>query len=710
MEDRPSNLEPPTPAYRSVSCRRLRRASGAALLLSLVGPPGCASIEHGRHAVSRLELSGMQQMRPESLRQCLLTQERERLTIRLGAFAATCSEPPFTTAPPELKLWSWGWADYPVFNRSVLDQDVERILRWYRARGFYDATVQDLSIDPAAAAQGSPCRSASCTANVRVLIHEGKPILVHTVDIAGISALPPELQVVLKSALELSPGARFDEFDYDRAKQSLRDALRDGSYADARVEGEVEIDTLLKRARVHFKVEPGPSYVFGALSITGQGSLPVAPIRFAAGLSPGEPYRPSRVDEVRVEVLALGAFSSVEVREKPDRERHQMNLALAVTPQPTDALRLGVGLTSGATQRTETGDLESIPQWDIHLFATYERRHIWGTLGSMRIEDHPRLIFGAVFPNVTEPSLGNIVTLRVHEPGIIESRTDLFAESSWDYGPDPFLGFTRSDISMRIGARRGFFARQLLATLAVQQDLFVVADDPGNVTSDGSPTPSSYRYGFLQQDMKLDLRDQAAQPRSGAYFALNTTEALRSALSDWTSLRLTPDMRFYMPLPFSSTLALRAAFGALIIFDASPSLDDLSGRLGPSSYRLRGGGANSVRGFLPGELGAGSQGGLRRWESMLEWRVRLGASVTAVAFVDVGDVNDEAAFRFDHLNTSVGFGLRYFTLIGPLRLDAGFRALDLQRLGPNDTVEEDASTFPFTDAPGALHLTIGDSF
>jgi outer membrane translocation and assembly module TamA len=682
----------------------------ATLLLSLGGPPGCASIERGRHAVSRLELDGMQQMRPESLRECLLTRERERVTIRLGASAATCSEPPFTSAPPELKLWSWSWADYPVFNRSVLDQDVERILRWYRARGFYDAVVQDVSIDPPAAAQGSPCRSASCTTHVRVLIHEGEPVRVSSVDIDGLSAVPPEIQGVLRSAVELTPGARFDEFDYDRGKQALRDALRDASYADVRVEGSVAIDPLLKRARVQFQVEPGPSYVFGELSITGQGSLPVAPIRFAAGLQPGEPYRPERVEEVRVEVLALGAFSSVEVREKPDRERRQMNLALAVTPQPTDALRLGVGLTSGASRRSETGDLETIPQWDVHLFASYERRHIAGTLGSLKVEDRPRLIFNAVFPNPTEPSLGNIVSLRVHQPGLIESRTDLFGESSWDYGPDPFLNFTRSDISIRVGARRGFFARHLLGTFAVQQDLFVVADDPGNVTSDGSPTPSSYRYGFLQQDLKLDLRDQSAQPRSGSYFALNTTEAVQSVLSDWTSLRLTPDLRFYMPLPFSSTLALRAAFGALIILDASSSLDDLSRRLGPSSYRLRGGGANSVRGFLPGELGAGTQGGLRRWESMLEWRVRLGSSVTAVTFVDLGDVNDEAAFRFDHLNTSVGFGLRYYTLIGPLRLDAGFRILDLQRVGPDDAFEAEASTFPFTNVPGALHLTIGDSF
>lgn len=679
-------------------------------LLCLVGVSGCASIEHGRYAVARLELRGMRQMRPESLRECLLTRERDRLTIRLGATTATCSEPPFSSAPPELKLWSWSWTDYPTFNRSVLDQDVARILRWYRARGFYEAAVRDVAVVPRAAAQGKPCHAPPCLAHVQVQVHEGRAIRLHEVRVSGLEALPVAQRGALHEAHALVPGARFDEGDYDNAKRALGEALRALSFADARVEGKVEIDIPSRRASVSFQVTPGPSYVFGDTTVSGHGSLPVAPILFAAGLQPGEPYRPDRVEEVRVEVLALGAFSSVEVREKPDRERRRIDITLAVTPQPTDALRLGFGVTSGASRRSETGDLESIPQWDVHLFGSYERRHILGTLGSLRVEDHPRLIFGDVFPRSTDPSLGNILSVRMHEPGIIESRTDVFAESTWDYGPDPFLNFTRSDISVRVGARRGFFKRHLLATASAQQDVFVLPDDPDNVTSDGSPTPSSYRYGFLQQDVKLDLRDRATQPRSGAYFALNSTEALRSVFSDWTSVRLIPDGRVYMPLPFSGTLALRVALGALVIFDADSSLDDLSRRLGPSSYRLRGGGANSVRGFLPGELGAGSQGGLRRWESMLEWRVRLGQSLTSVAFVDVGDVNDQEAFRFDHLNTSVGFGLRYFTLIGPLRLDAGFRIPDWQRIGPGDAVSAGASTFPFTDIPGALHLTIGDSF
>lgn len=657
-----------------------------------------------------MQIDGMRQMSDKSLRACLLTREREAFTLRIGGFTNSCNQPPFTAGLPVLELWSWGWTEWPSFNRGVFDRDLARVLRWYRARGFYDARVVESSVDPPDAEKGKRCPTASCTARVRLLIEEGEPVRVRSLDIAGTERLPAELREALREAVGFELGARFDEVDYDHAKQALRDVLRRESYAGAAVEGTVDIDTRLRRARVRFDVRPGPPYQFGTLQIEGHGQLPEAPIRAAAALRSGERYRPERVDELRIEVLALNAFSSVEVQERLEPAQHRVNLTLKVAPRERDALRLGAGITSGASLRSETGELESIPQWDLHVFVSYERRHILGTLGSVRIEERPRVIFGEAFPTFTDPELGNVLELKIHEPAIIESRTDLFAESSWDYGPDPFLGFRRSDITLRLGARRGFFARHLVSTLAIQQDVFRVGDADDNVTSDGSPTPSSYRYGFLEQDLALDLRDHSSQPRSGAYFALNSTEALHSALSDWTSLRLLPDARVYLPLPLSSTLAFRAALGALVIFEADSSLDDLSRDLGPSSYRLRGGGANSVRGFLPGELGAGSQGGIRRWESMLEWRLRLGSSLTAVAFVDMGDVNAEASFRFDHLNTSVGLGFRYFTVIGPLRLDAGFRLVDLQRIGSDDAIEEGASTFPFTDAPGALHLTIGDSF
>src|SRR5688572_8116917 len=94
----------------------------------------CASVERGRYGISRLQIDGMRQMSDRSLRACLLTREREAFTLRVGGFTSTCNEPPFTSRLPALRLWSWSWTEWPTFNRSVFEQDLERVLRWYRAR------------------------------------------------------------------------------------------------------------------------------------------------------------------------------------------------------------------------------------------------------------------------------------------------------------------------------------------------------------------------------------------------------------------------------------------------------------------------------------------------------------------------------------------------------------------------------------------------
>jgi outer membrane translocation and assembly module TamA len=688
---------------------RLGRIFVATALVGLL--TACASLEAGRYGVSRLTLSGMDQMQPQPLRECLVTHERKRVTLRLGVKPPKCDEPPFERSAPELRLWTFAWSEWPSFNRGVFDRDLERILRWYRARGFYGARIERVSFDPPEAAKGRPCRSGDCRLEIGVWVHEGPPVLVDRVDLLGIQDLSPELRTELEAAIRLKRERRFDESDYDQSKTALLTALRDASFAGAKVSGRVEISTRRERARVRFTLRPGKRYRVGVVRVTGHGNMPEAPIREAAGLSVGEPYRPERLEEARDGVRTLGAFSSVTVEEKPDDEHGTMDVTLRVVRRARDEVGFGIGVMSGTSYRSESGELNvSIPQWDVHLFGRYERRHIFNTLGAFSVDVRPRLIFGRAFPDFTTPDFGNIASVRVTQPGLIEAKTNLLLESTWDYGPDPFLGFDRSDLSVRLAASRGFFKSRLFSTLAIQQDAFVVDDDPENVTSDGSPTPESYRLSFLEQELRLDLRDQTFQPTRGAYVSVDLAESPRWLTSDWTSLRVAPEVRSYVPLVFESVFAARLALGAVIITDASDELDELSRRLGPSSYRLRGGGSNSVRGFLPGELGVGSQGGIRRWETMLEWRVRLGSSLTTVLFLDFGDVNDEEAFRFSHLNTSTGLGLRYFTFLGPLRLDAGFRIPAWATTDGSAVEDTNAGEFPFTDLPGALHLTIGDSF
>jgi hypothetical protein len=141
--------------------------------------------------------------------------------------------------------------------------------------------------------------------------------------------------------------------------------------------------------------------------------------------------------------------------------------------------------------------------------------------------------------------------------------------------------------------------------------------------------------------------------------------------------------------------------------------------LGPVRARLRGGGQNSVRGFRPNTPGDAHQiggrlfsGGLRQWEASLELRVPITVNFGTAFFVDAGDVSATTRFRFDHPQTTLGFGLRYKTIVGPLRLDMGLLPKALQVFGtderPVDRPSQKDGVFGLTD--GAVHLTIGEAF
>ena len=80
-------------------------------------------------------------------------------------------------------------------------------------------------------------------------------------------------------------------------------------------------------------------------------------------------------------------------------------------------------------------------------------------------------------------------------------------------------------------------------------------------------------------------------------------------------------------------------------------------------------------------------------------------------FMDFGDVNRGQVFRFKHIHAAAGFGFRYQTPVGPIRLDFGFLIPNWQVIGGNPPPNA-FNIFRFIKGgvPGAIHFTIGEAF
>ncbi len=684
---------------------------------------GCASaVPANQYGVQKLEFSGVHAMDEAAIKACLATEARPRMQLTLGpSDDPHCGEPPFDGWRLPISFWAWPWTDWPLYDRNIFARDQSRIERWYQARGYYDARVT--KVVPKTDDEDRKIQLA-------ITVHEGQPVLITKLDVHGLEALDDKQRTRIEKQLKLEVGEPFDEAFYDASKRALLDAARDASYAKAKVEGHTSIDAKAHTAIVAFEITLGPACHFGKLTVSGQGKLPARTIWAAADIPEGQAFSETVIDDAKRAIYALGPFASVELVEQPRANEPVIDVLIKVVPGRVVRFAVGAGTQVGTDPGLNGGDGTTDPfsLWDLHLLAKIENRNFLGGMRRISVEDRPRLIFQQPFPATPTPKLGNLLIIDFRQPAFVEPRTSLVVNIRWDRGPDPFGGlFQRSDVIGSVGPERKYLRGKLTLSSNVNVNLFV--------PDQTKPYPD-YKVTFFQHSAILDLRNDPHSPRRGAYFAATFQHAGYFVPSDWNYLRFTPEARGYVPLPFGIVFATRVRVGMMDITHSDivvPSGKDPDGylerlrTLGPLRERLRGGGHNSVRGYAPNTLGdiveVGKRldsGGLRQWETSAELRIPITASFGSVLFMDLGDVTQQKAFRLRAPQTTFGIGLRYKTIVGPLRLDAGFAPHSLQTIGADTRVREriDPSTHAASDFPesrlfgagGAIHFTIGEAF
>ncbi len=703
-----------------------------ALVLLLLA--GCGRIPADRYGVDRVRLEGVERFDPLALESCLVTRPRARAGLTVGLGDPVCGEAPFDQPRRRVALWAWPWTAWPLFDRVIFEQDLRRVERWYAARGYHEARVVRWSVDPPQAAEDDELprdaaqpgcdrrrRRQGCRVRVVIEVEEGEPTLVGRVTLRGDDVLPPELRARLADTLEGLDGGRFDEVRYDAAKNALARALADEGYARAAVEGDARVDRPSRTAAIHFRVRPGPRCVFGVLRLEGQGELDARRIVAAANVPTGEPFDQETVRETQRALVELGAFASVTVEPvlppEDDPEAAVIDLRARVVPARKHRYRLGAGIAAGQFQRDfDGGQTFSQPQWDLHGTLRYESRDTFGGLRRLTLEDRPALVFAnAEFPETTRPRFGNVLRLELAQPGFLEARTTLTVGAEYEYGPDPFDVFFRHAVRPHAAAERRFLGHRLLLRVGWRSEFYRVP--PGQTAIGDAGIPADYDLTYFEQHAFYDGRDHPGRPRRGFTLSATLQEAGDMLRSSWRFLRMLGDARAYAPL-FGGRLVLAARFAlaGMYIFAVDGRLDANQREVGPRSLLLRGGGPVGNRGFLPGRLGDGPEGGIRTWLASLELRAALGTSLELAVFADAGDVSRDPRLRFDHPQLSVGGGVRYYTIVGPIRLDVAWRVPGAQVFGTDerDAREPDDDSligvFRYEGRPGALHLTIGGAF
>lgn len=530
-----------------------------------------------------------------------------------------------------------------AFLRRRAQGDIDTAQTILRSRGFYEAEVTVSVTDGAAAGGAADGTAGGATADggpetpvatATLTIEPGRRFVLarHDLVLEGAGATPPPDFDAAELGSPVGRGARAAEIQ--AAEQAAVARLRADGRPYARFESRDAVaDLEAATIEVTSRIAAGPFYTYGPLSFSGAPNVEDDYLASYRTWAEGAPISEPEITAFQRELTDTGLFRLVSVTPPED-------------PPPGDTAPIGVRLEE-APFRTIGGSLRFSTDEGPAARATFEHRNLFGANETLTLEAEASIdqqIAGATYlePQYLRPGQDFLAGLELRR--IDDDRFD-------ELGATITAGLQRE-----LGERWTVGAGGLLE--------FSVIDDTGEDRTailGGIPVFASYDGTESELDPTRGQRLRlSATPFLGQFDEALTTflvlEARGSAYQD-----ILGDGRF--------VFAERARLGSIV----ADELDDV-----PPTRRFYSGGGGSVRGYEQDLIGPLDRmndptGGLSVAEVGLEFRGRIWQDIGGVVFLDGGIVGEDSVITGDEdFLVAAGTGLRYYSPVGPIRLDVAF--------------------------------------
>ncbi|MFO1121497.1 MAG: autotransporter assembly complex family protein [Hyphomicrobiales bacterium] len=403
---------------------------------------------------------------------------------------------------------------------------------------------------------------------------------------------------------------------------------------------EVVADHATDTVDVTFSVAPGPVATIGEVTVTGAETLEPDFILQQADVPVGARFSPDILERTRRNLARIEALGSAIVS-TGDHVDAQGRVPILIEVSERKLRSIGVG-----------GYYSSTDGPGGQFF--WLHRNLFGRGETLRLEADAGREF-------TSGGYNNFDTYNWRagfdftKPGIYGPRVDWTVDGEvLQEDTDPYFrrgGTINTGLSWR-------YSDQLTLTGGIFYDYAHIEDAYGD---------GDFSTLGLSGTATYDTRNSVIDPTSGLYAWL-LAEPQYSI--DTSSPFFTGDaeLRLYHALDADAryVLAARGRVGSILAAD----LEDI-----PAHRRFYAGGGGSVRGYDylgigPRLAGYGPTGGLSRAEGSLEARVKITDTIGIVPFVDAGYVAETTLFHGnEEFRWAAGLGLRYYTAVGPIRLD-----------------------------------------
>ena len=541
-----------------------------------------------------------------------------------------------------------------VYREELFQRDLAVIQQVYYDRGFINVKVDqpNVSISP-----------DKRYIYITIPVEEGDQYKVGELDVAGDLIGTRES---LLARLGSKPGETFSSSSLRTDMQALTDVYYDSGYAYANISPATQVDPEAKTVAITFEVDKGKPVTVERIEVVGNTKTRDRVIRRELRIYEGELFNGTGMRRSRERVMALGFFETVELTQKKGSADDRVIVQVDVKEKPTGTFQVGLGFSSVE---------------NFILTAQIQQQNFlgWGY---------------AVQANIQASSLRQLYQLSFYDPYFLDTAfifsADLFRVQS------DFQGFIRESTGGNVTFGRYLTPEyDLIASGTLTYEYINV--EPGGGLAD-IPLAGQFQSGdtrSIRGSLTWDRRDNRLFPAKG-FMVFGSAEIAPGFIdSDFRYTRFSGYWRNYVPLPLGAVFKwnLNAGFIGQLDPDRALPISEL--------YFL--GGINTIRGYylrtisptktvtrslapdadlyLVPSTGDYAVGGNKQFYANVELEFPLveGAGLRGLLFYDAGNVygvnenffqdsQDQLPLGLFH---AVGFGVRWFSPVGPLRFEWG---------------------------------------
>lgn len=419
-------------------------------------------------------------------------------------------------------------------------------------------------------------------------------------------------------------------------------------------------------------IDPGPKAGIGAAELSGSPGVDPDVIRSFIYLEEGEPYSPKKLADTRRSVARIEALGGVRVEEGAHLDK---NGNLPILVETSERKRHAIG--ASAMFSNINGPALRAYWVDRNLFGGAERLR-FDLEGGLAYYNNSAAFLS--FPELKASNLVGVAHVGFLKPALGGTRNDLLLDASAVRERTVYYWAA-------FGNFHGAIRHRFSDTASIQAGLEI----EGGQYYDVYGLHDYSLFGFPISGT-YDSTDNPLAPTRGVRVNARVAPYVEALPHGVGMVESKGQASTYYALDEDAwyILAGRVAAGSIV----GSSVENA-----PANRRFFAGGGGSVRGYryrsISPENGFGwPTGGLSLFEASAEARLKVTKNIGVVPFLDAGAAFSTPWPDFDStMRVAAGVGLRYYTGIGPIRVDLA------TPLNPRPT-----------DSRFALFIGVGESF